>query len=120
MARSALADRLERAMSDHVAPGTAKTYQSVVRRFEVFVRANGGSPAFPVQAVWVAAWVLFASMTVSVPSMRAYLSALRYVRARPPGLQVEPAGLRDSPEGYALREEAVWFGGQDVQVPYHT
>ena len=40
----ALADRLERAMSDHVAPGTAKSYQSAVRRFTGLMGVLAGAP----------------------------------------------------------------------------
>lgn len=73
-----LAGLLENAVRQHVLPGTRASYSCAVRQFVRFVEARDGAPAFPVQAVWVAAWALFMSFGISVQSLKAYLSALRY------------------------------------------
>ena len=73
-----MADMLEKAVRNHVIAGTRSSYASAVVQFVRFVEARGGAPAFPVHEVWVAAWVLFAAMDISIPSLKGYLSALRY------------------------------------------
>lgn len=77
-----MADALEACLRDHVLPGTRRSYISAVSRFENFVSRRGGGGAFPADGVWVAAWVLFMALSVSVASLRCYLSALRYEQGR--------------------------------------
>ena len=72
-----MADMVEVVLREHVLVGTRSSYQSAVNQFTTFVVARGGRP-FPVKAVWVAAWILFMAMDISVVSLRGYLSALRY------------------------------------------
>ena len=73
-----LADMLEAAVRNHVLPTTRASYGSAVRQYCRFMEANNGGPDFPVNEVWVSAWALFMALGVSVSSLKAYLSALKY------------------------------------------
>ena len=71
-----LAAMVEEAMRACVVPGTRSSYECAANQFEAFVVAHGGE-AFPVNAVWLAAWVLWAAMDISVPSVKVYLYGVR-------------------------------------------
>ena len=76
-ADSTIADRLEEAVRGSVQEGTRRSYHSAVISFDGFVALRGGV-AFPAQSVWVAGWMLFMAMRISIQSLRGYLCALKY------------------------------------------
>ena len=76
-ADSTIADRLEEAVRGSVQEGTRRSYHSAVVSFDSFVALRGGV-AFPAQSVWVAGWMLFMAMRISIQSLRGYLCALKY------------------------------------------
>jgi hypothetical protein len=71
-----LADVLDSALLAHIAPTTRATYTSACKQYLGFCDTRHLSP-FPVDAVWLAAYCVFACMFISVNSLKVYLSSIR-------------------------------------------
>jgi hypothetical protein len=73
-----LARSVEIALTEHVAVGTRKGYESAIKSFTEFLTAFAGPPPFPVEPVWLCAYIIYTCMHVSVPSMKVYLQGIKY------------------------------------------
>jgi hypothetical protein len=71
-----LAGTVQVFVQGHIVPGTQYRYNSATKQYVHFCSVRGVSP-WPPDPVWVTAWIVRSTMTVSVPSMKVYLSALR-------------------------------------------
>jgi hypothetical protein len=72
-----LARKLDFALSNHVASSTKRSYASGANSYMSFCTMEGVAP-FPVDALWLCAWLIYAAMYVTVPSLLTYLAAVRY------------------------------------------
>jgi hypothetical protein len=52
-----LARRVEVALTEHVTVGTRKGYESDIKSFTDFLAGFGGPPPFPVEPVWLCAYI---------------------------------------------------------------
>ena len=71
-----MADSLGKALSSHVSSRTQANYDSAARSFVRFCSDRELDP-FPVDPVLFAAFVVYEALWVSVPSVKAYMSAVR-------------------------------------------
>ena len=71
-----LASVLNSALWEHVAPSTRRCYTSAIKSYVDFCAVRSVDP-FPVDAVWLAAWCVWAAMAISVNSIKVYLAAIR-------------------------------------------
>lgn len=69
---------LEVALSEHITEGTRKGYESAVKTYSQFLADFGGPPPFPVDAVWLCAWIVYVCMDISVASVKVYLQGIKY------------------------------------------
>jgi hypothetical protein len=74
----ALARRVEIAITEHITEGTRKGYESAIKSFTGFLSSFDGPPPFPVDPVWLCAYIIYTCMDVSVPSMKVYLQGIKY------------------------------------------
>lgn len=74
----ALARRVEVALTDHVTEGTRKGYVSHIKSYTSFLTSFGGLPAFPVDAGWLCAYIIYICMDISVSSIKVYLCGIKY------------------------------------------
>jgi hypothetical protein len=73
-----LARRVEIALTEHVTAGTRDGYESAIKSFSDFLIGFGGPPPFPVDPVWLCAYITYICMSISVPSMKVYLQGIKY------------------------------------------
>lgn len=79
MARAcpAVAARVAEAMVGHIVPSVARSYASVVRNYEGFCDDYAVDP-YPVDELWLCAWLLRLSTSVRHTSMRMYLAGVHF------------------------------------------
>ena len=78
MEAPALALLLESAIVGHVLPRTRGTYESAIRNVESFMAAFSSRAPFPVDPVWLCAWLVYVSMDVSHASLKVYICGIKY------------------------------------------
>lgn len=71
-----MASRLSGASRDHLASTTQEGYSSALKRYTGFCSDRQISP-FPVDPVWLAAWILHVTSSISVPSLKVYLASVK-------------------------------------------
>jgi hypothetical protein len=64
-------------MANYIDAGTRKSYASGAKSFITFCDVEG-IPPFPVDPVWLCAWILTVTTYVSVPSLKVYLAGIRF------------------------------------------
>ena len=74
----ALALMLEAAIVGHVLPRTRGTYESAIRNFESFMAAFSSRAPFPVDPVWLCAWLVYVSLDISHASLKVYICGIKY------------------------------------------
>lgn len=73
----AVAAHVAKAMVGHVVQQTAKSYASVTRNYEAFCCDFDVEP-YPVDELWLCAWLLRLSSSVKHTSMRVYLAGVQF------------------------------------------
>jgi hypothetical protein len=73
-----LAQRVETAITEHITVGTRKGYESAIKSYTDFLADFDGPTPFPVDPVWLCAYIIYTCMDVSVPSMKVYLQGIKY------------------------------------------
>jgi hypothetical protein len=71
-----LASNLSSALSSHVKPNTLSSYDSATASYLKFCKIRSVTP-FPVDPVWIAAYIVHVTMHISVSSLKVYLAAIR-------------------------------------------
>ena len=69
---------LTTAMVGSVNDSTRSSYQTAKNQFVEFCSARGNKAPFPVDRVWLAAWILYKVNYVTVPSLKMYLAGVRW------------------------------------------
>lgn len=64
-------------ITDYIVSTTKSSYESAASQYVAFAEAYGFEP-YPVDAVWLAAWIVFMCTSVKVSSMKVYLAAVQY------------------------------------------
>lgn len=73
-----LAAVLTSAIVEHVLPKTRRTYESAIKNFESFMSAFSSRLPFPVDPVWLCAWLVYTSNQVSHASLKVYICGVKY------------------------------------------
>jgi hypothetical protein len=71
------ASMVSSAVTQHVGAGCISTYSSAFRKYQTFCSIRD-IPCFPVDRLWLCAYLLYIQTTVSPSSMKGYLSAISY------------------------------------------
>jgi hypothetical protein len=74
-----LARRLDFALTNYITIRTRKCYSSGVNSYVTFCSLEQVHP-FPVDPLWLCAWIIHSAMYVSVPSIFVYLAAIKYAQ----------------------------------------
>jgi hypothetical protein len=69
--------RVNTAVTQHVGAGCISAYSSAFRKYQTFCSVRN-IPCFPVDRLWLCAYLLYIQTTVSPSSMKGYLSAIGY------------------------------------------
>lgn len=73
-----LAKLVEVSLTEHITEGTRKGFESAIRSYARFLSDFGGPSPFPVDAIWLCAWIIYVCMDISVASVKVYLQGIKY------------------------------------------
>jgi hypothetical protein len=73
-----LAGLVEVGLTEHILVSTRSGYESAIRSYVDFLKAFHGPPPFPADGIWLCAWIAYICMDISVPSLKVYLSGIKY------------------------------------------
>ena len=81
-----MAERLALALQSSVTQGVQASYATAAGQFKEWCAVRGKHTIFPVDRYWLAGWILYKAMFISVDSLKMYLAGVRFFQELQTGI----------------------------------